>query len=128
MNYLLDTHAFIWLNGSPSRLSPRVTALCSDPAHTLWLSLVSVWEMQIKLRLGKLRLPAPLPTIISSQQTTNRIQLLSIELPHILMLDLLPDHHKDPFDRLLITQAQRESFILITNDPLIARYSVAVLW
>jgi len=84
--------------------------------------------MQIKLRLGKLRLPAPLPTIISSQQTTNRIQLLSIELPHILMLDLLPDHHKDPFDRLLITQAQRESFILITNDPLIARYSVAVLW
>ncbi len=84
--------------------------------------------MQIKVSLGKLKLPAPLAQIISAQQSTNGIHLLSIELLHILDLALLPDHHKDPFDRLLIAQARIEQAQLITDDPQLAKYPVSVVW
>src|SRR5262249_27304010 len=120
--------AFIWLDSNRQELTPHVAAICTDPAQEILLSLASVWEMQIKIKLGKLNLPAPLAQIIVEQQKTNRIQLLPIELDHIFALDSLADHHKDPFDRLLIAQAQAEKLTLITNDPLITKYSVKVVW
>jgi PIN domain nuclease of toxin-antitoxin system len=128
VKYLLDTHTFIWLNGNPSQLSKRAAALCSDPSNELFLSLASVWEMQIKLNLGRLKLPASLSQIISAQQSTNGIRLLPIELLHILDLASLPNHHNDPFDRLLITQARIEQIQLITDDSQIAKYPVDVVW
>jgi PIN domain nuclease of toxin-antitoxin system len=128
VRYLLDTQAFIWLDSKRERLTPAVAAICSDPAHQLILSIASVWEMQIKIKLGKLTLPTPLAQTIAEQQKVNALQLLPVELPHVLALDALGDHHKDPFDRLLIAQAQVEKLALITSDPLFARYPVTVVW
>ena len=128
MRVLLDTHTFIWLDNDPGKLSETVTALCSDKDNDLFLSIASVWEMQIKLKLAKLTLPLALDKTIAEQQKMNGLQLLPIELRHVLALDSLPDHHKDPFDRLLIAQAKAEGLTLITNDPVIAKYPVTVTW
>jgi PIN domain nuclease of toxin-antitoxin system len=128
VKYLLDTQAFIWLDSNQAKLTTTVAAICSDPAQQIMLSLASVWEMQIKIKLGKLTLHAPLAQTIAEQQKTNGLQLLSIELKHILVLDSLPNHHKDPFDRIIIAQSQTEKLSLITNDPMIAKYSVTVVW
>ena len=128
MKYLLDTHTFIWLNGKSSKLSLRAADICSDRTNQLLLSIASVWEIQIKIQLGKLELPASLGEILTAQQATNSIQLLNIELSQIFELASLPYHHKDPFDRLLIAQARIEGAQFITNDPHIAKYPVPVVW
>ncbi len=128
MRYLLDTHAFIWWAGEPAHLSSLALSLCHDPTHTLLLSVASVWEMQIKSQLGKLHLALPLSEIVESQQQTNRLEILAISLTHIWSLAKLPEHHKDPFDRLLISQAITEGLTLISHDSDIARYPVQVAW
>jgi len=128
MKLLLDTHAFIWWDSESSKLSPQALTFCQDRANTVLLSVASIWEMQIKLQLGKLRLNLPLATVIESQQQTNRIEVLSITIAHVLELDSLPTYHKDPFDRLLIAQARVEDAILISNDPIFTDYSVKLLW
>jgi PIN domain nuclease of toxin-antitoxin system len=84
--------------------------------------------MQIKLQAGKLNLRMSLPDIVEHQQKNNRIELLPILLPHALALDGLPLHHKDPFDRILIAQAQVEKLTLVTHDSIFAQYGVAVMW
>ena len=128
MKVLLDTHVFIWLDNDPDKLSAKAAQICADSSNLLLLSLASVWEMQIKTQLGKLKLPAPLPQIVGNQVTTNRIQLLRIELSHIFALSNLPQQHRDPFDRLLIAQAQTEKAILLTDDAQIARYPISTTW
>jgi PIN domain nuclease of toxin-antitoxin system len=125
---LLDTHAFIWLDGEPARLSAHARAACTDSANELYLSLASIWELQIKLQLGKLALRGDLASILSEQQQTNHLHLLAIELPDILNLATLPAHHRDPFDRLLVSQAQRGGLELVTHDPEISKYPVRILW
>lgn len=128
MRYLLDTHAFIWWNTDAPELPARVREILANPENIILLSLASVWEMQIKLQVGKLTLPAPLAEIIEKQQHENQIELLPIILSHILALEHLPAHHRDPFDRLLIAQAQVEDIPLLSNDPILARYPVRVIW
>jgi PIN domain nuclease of toxin-antitoxin system len=125
---LLDTHTFIWWDSEPDRLSPQALALCQDRRNILLLSVVSVWEMQIKLQLGKLRLALPLKEIIETQQQTNNIEILPVTLAHVLALENLPVHHKDPFDRLLVAQAMVEGAALVSGDPNIARYAVQIVW
>ena len=127
MKLLLDTHIFIWWDNNPSQLSAQARALCEDANNTLLLSLASVWEMQIKSQLGKLTFHRPLPDLISSQQQTNGSEILPIELRHIYALTTLPQHHKDPFDRLLIAQAQVEQIGLISADSVFSQYPVTVL-
>lgn len=105
MKLLLDTHTFIWWDSEPARLSPRALALLTERQNTLLLSVISIWEIQIKLQLGKLRLAVPLKEIVESQQQTNNVQILPLTLEHVLALENLPAHHKDPFDRLLVAQA-----------------------
>lgn len=100
MKFLLDTHTFIWWDSEPAKLSPHALALCQDRHNVFLLSVVSVWEMQIKLQLGKLTLALSLREIIESQRQTNNIEILPITLAHVLALEKLPTHHKDPFDRL----------------------------
>lgn len=101
MKLLLDTHTFIWWDREPD-LIPFTTLTLMQQADTqLLVSLVSLWEIQIKTQIGKLTLQTPLAEIIAHQQTENGITLLPITLPHILELDNLPQHHKDPFARLL---------------------------
>lgn len=128
MTLLLDTHAFIWWDSEPNRLSPTALALCRQPANTILLSVASVWEMQIKLQLGKLKLATPLAQIVASQRHANTIEVLAITLDHVLALETLPLHHKDPFDRLLVAQANLESAALVTHDPIFTQYSVQVIW
>ena len=124
MRLLLDTHIFIWWNGNLDLLSPAARSLCEDKGNTLVLSLASIWEMQIKYQLGKLTFNQSLPEIIQSQQRDNGVELLSITTEHIYALQKLPTHHRDPFDRLLIAQANAEQLPLITADSAFHQYEV----
>lgn len=127
MKLLLDSHAFIWWNNEPDKLSSRVLEICEDSENALFVSVASVWEIQIKFQLGKLRLHKPLAEIIRQEQE-NGIEILPIEPAHIFALDSLPNHHKDPFDRLLIAQSIVEGAVLVSADPLIKQYPVKVEW
>ena len=128
MRFLLDTHTFIWADDNPETLSARATALIQDKENILLLSYASVWEMQIKLQLGKLAFSIPLSQKIQNQQQKNDLALLRIELEHIFALDRLPNHHRDPFDRLLIAQAITERLPILSHDPIFAQYPVRVVW
>jgi PIN domain nuclease of toxin-antitoxin system len=128
MKLLLDTHTFIWWANEPEKLSPKALAACQNDSNTLLLSVVSVWEMQIKMQLGKLKISRPIEELIKTQQQTNGLQILSVELAHVLSLSNLPSHHKDPFDRLLIAQANVEGATLVSMDPAFSSYGVKVLW
>ena len=128
MKVLLDTHVFIWLDSAPEKLSPKAFAVCQDQDNELYLSMASVWEMQIKQQLGKLNLKLPLKQLIEEQCANNGLQILSIEADHIYALNELPLHHKDPFDRLLIAQAILEKMIIITSDTQFINYGVPLLF
>jgi PIN domain nuclease of toxin-antitoxin system len=125
---LFDTPAFIWWDNQPARLSPVARAACEDPANDLFFSVASAWEMQIKYQLGKLKLHRPLPEIITDQRQTNGIQILPVTLDHVFALEQLPNHHKDPFDRLLIAQANLERASLVSDDSVVASYPVSIVW
>lgn len=127
MKLLLDTHAFIWWDGEQSRLSPTVLAACQSPENTLHLSLASVWAMQIKIQLGKLSLRVPLAEVLEDQRR-NGVSIESVTLPDILALSSLPALHRDPFDRMLVAQAKRGGFQLVSHDPQLPPYRVSVMW
>lgn len=130
MKLLLDTHVFIWLDTAPEKISPAALVACLDAGNTLYLSVASVWEMLIKQRLGKLNLDIPLEEMLKVQQDVNQLQVLPIDLEHVLAVQDLPLHHNDPFDRLLIAQAKVENARLVTADSQFARYAeqVDMLW
>lgn len=128
MRLLLDTHALIWIILEPEKLSERVTSLFFDREHEIFLSIVSIWEMQIKLQLGKLNFNLPLSELIESQQQVNDLQLLSITIIHIYALENLLNHHRDPFDRLLIAQAMTEQMPLLSVDAVFDQYPIERWW
>ncbi|EIC21011.1 type II toxin-antitoxin system VapC family toxin [Thiorhodovibrio frisius] len=128
MKFLLDTHAFIWLNSSPEKLSARVRGHCEQGTDRFYLSLVSPWEMQIKRQLGKLSYDPINDQLVRANLDRNNINLLPISLVHVEQLAQLPMHHRDPFDRMLVAQAQIEGMTLITADTALAPYDVAILW
>ncbi|MCI0336415.1 MAG: type II toxin-antitoxin system VapC family toxin [Acidobacteria bacterium] len=128
MKLLLDTHTFIWWTIQKASLSALALAVMQDPQNQLLLSIASLWEMQLKMQLGKLHFNLPLSQLIEDQQRINGLRLLPIEPVHIYALSQLPSHHKDPFDRLLITQAITENFLLVSADPAFAAYSVRIIW
>jgi PIN domain nuclease of toxin-antitoxin system len=125
---LLDTHTFIWWDADPARLSAVALALCRDPANQLVLSVASLWEIQIKRQLSKLDLRQPLAGIVAQQQETNGMTILPIVPAHVLALEDLPLHHRDPFDRLLAAQALVEEATLVSGDPVLRSYPVEVRW
>lgn len=92
------------------------------------LRVASVWEMQIKAQLGRLTLDAPLADVVRSQQDVNELEVVPVTLEHVLVLESLPAHHKDPFDRLLIAQAITEDAVLLSRDALFANYGIDVRW
>ena len=128
MNLLLDTHTFIWWAADPTKLSPAGDAALRDVANMLFLSVASIWELQIKLQIGKLTLPKPLPELVQNQQRVNGLQLLAVEPAHIYGLADLPLHHKDPFDRLIIAQALAKNLTVVSADGKFAIYSLDLLW
>ena len=127
MKLLLDTHIFLWWADDPEKLSQAALSALQDEANEIILSVVSVWEMQIKIQLGKLKLSLPLKDLIKNQQETNQLNLLPVELKHVLALDTLPFHHKDPFDRLLMAQSLEEDLTLVSADSQFTPYSVKLL-
>jgi PIN domain nuclease of toxin-antitoxin system len=118
----------VWWDSAPTRLSARALSVCENRDNTILVSVASIWEMQIKAQLGKLKLPLPLTDILENQRQANGVEVLPITLPHVLAVDQLPLHHKDPFDRLLIAQANVEEAILVSHDPIIANYPCRVVW
>ena len=128
MKVLLDTQTFLWWIASDSQLSERARTVIEDADHQLFLSAASGWEIAIKTRIGKLRLADDLHGFVSEQLRINAIQVLPIQMAHALHMATLPDHHRDPFDRMLVAQSQLEQLPILTIDPQIARYSVTVIW
>lgn len=128
MKLLIDTHVFIWLNEESVQLSNKVKDLYLSREHEVYLSIASVWEMQIKAQLGKLALSMPIEALVSKNIQENDIYLLPINLSHIAQLEKLPAYHKDPFDRMLIAQAMVEDFTIASIDAVFADYAVPVIW
>ncbi len=128
MKLLLDTHVLIYVTLQQSKLSDKAKEIIQDNTNELYFSIASLWEMQIKMQLGKLNLQLPLQQIIEDQRHVNDLQLLPISHRHIYNLSQLPFHHKDPFDRMIISQAMTEGFSLLSKDAQITKYQVNVIW
>ena len=128
MRLLLDTHAFLWWIFDDPRLSPSARTLIADPPAEILFSVVSAWEIAIKSRTGRLDLPPDVPAFVHDQIRRNRFSVLPVELRHALRVHGLPDHHRDPFDRLLVAQAEVEAVPLLSRDPLLAAYGIELRW
>ena len=127
MNYLLDTHTLIWfLNGDSSLTSKARKAIESDNA-TNFVSIASLWEISIKLSLDRLEIKFPFETI-SKEFDKNNFQLLPITFKDTLVLSKLPFHHRDPFDRMIISQSIANDFTIISKDKEFGSYKVKLLW
>ncbi len=127
MRILLDTQCWLWMAASPERLSARARKLVETTEHELLLSAASAWEIAIKHALGKLRLPEPPARYVPKRLETMRTVPLPIEHGHALRVASLPPHHRDPFDRMLVAQAQIEDLPILTADPVFTRYDVEVI-
>ena len=123
MSLLLDTHTLIWIFDSNPNLSEKAKVAIADGNNIVYVSAVTAWEIAIKRSIGKLKLKGD----YLKGLTKYRFTPLDITSEHALTVESLPDLHKDPFDRLLIAQAQTEKLTLVTRDPKIMAYSVATL-
>ncbi len=128
MKALLDTHAFLWWVTNNPQLSSTVRYILSDRNNEIFLVQLQEVEIAIKAQLRKLELPELPEIYIAEQLEINSFQVLPIELRHTLQTYYLPNHHKDPFDRILVAQSQVENLPLLTRDANIAEYGVSVLW
>lgn len=123
MRLLLDSHALLWAIGDPDRLSEGARRAIEDGRNAVLVSAASVWEIAIKRALGKLTAPADLAAVM----TATGFDSLSISLEHATLAGSLPRHHRDPFDRMLIAQAQLESLTIVTRDARFEPYGVSLL-
>ncbi len=128
MRLILDTHIWLWMVAEPERFSPESAALLQDGSNELLLSAASSFEIAIKFALGKLSLPAPPQEYVPAQIARTGVASLAIEHAHALAVAGLPPHHRDPFDRLLIAQAQMEGLTIVTVDRRIGVYDVPIRW
>jgi len=125
---LLDTHTFLWWVLDRPQVSDRAREIIADGRNELLFSAASGWEIAIKADLGKLEVPGDLERFLTEQLTRNAVETLPIYLSHALHTHTLPGHHRDPFDRLLVSQAFLEKLPLLSADPQISRYPVEVIW
>jgi len=128
MRILLDTHTFLWWITADHRLSQRSIEVISDGNNELLFSAASGWEIAIKAGLGRLDVPDPLDRFVSEHLFRNHIGVLPVHLSHALQAYTLPQLHRDPFDRLLVAQAQVERLPLLSSDRRLAEYDLDVLW
>jgi PIN domain nuclease of toxin-antitoxin system len=128
MKLLLDTHSFLWFVQGDPKLSETARQLAEDPMNDRFLSMASVWEMGIKMSVGKLRLESAVDLFVPEQLYLNGMGLLSIKVAHIAAVSSLPFHHRDPFDRMLIAQAQVEQMTIVSVDAALDAYGIARLW
>jgi len=127
MKAILDTHAFLWALAGDARMSRHARDVFAGSTD-LFLSMASIWEILIKVQSGKLNLPQPAGPYVLSRLAENRIKTLPISIDHLLAIERLPRHHRDPFDRMLIAQSMEEDWPIITADPKFKQYSVQVIW
>jgi|SRR5579871_4171675 len=127
MRLLLDTHIFLWYIAGDAQLPAAWQTVLRDPANSVYLRVVSVWEASIKYHLGRLTLPAPPETYLPAQRQRHLFDSLSLEEGDIQPLGSLPSLHRDPFDRALICQALTPGLTLVTVDTAVRAYSVPVL-
>ena len=128
MNLILDTHALLWFVGGDPRLSTAGRAAIEDLANKRLFSIAGAWEIAIKVSLGKLSLSAPFGRLIPGLLDANGIDLLQVRPEHITELIGLPLHHRDPFDRILVTQAMVENATIVSADPALDQYPIRRLW
>lgn len=128
MRILLDTVTFIWMAEGHSKLSAAARSLISDASNEIFLSAASAWEIAVKHDLGRLDLRVPPDEYVSQQRQLHRIESLSIDEAAALQSSKLPDVHRDPFDRILISQAILGGMAIVTPDRLIRRYPVRTVW
>ena len=128
MTILLDTHTFLWWITDDRQLSASARDFIRDKKNDLLLSSASAWEIAIKTSLGKLPLPESPEVFIPRHMRINQFRPLPISVDHALAVSALPHHHRDPFDRLLVAQAQMENIPLLSADPILRSYAVQLLW
>jgi len=128
MRVLIDTHVFLWWIEDNPRLSPRAREIIGNIENEVFLSAASGWEIAIKARLGRIKLPQDPARFVMEQVAINAFRTLPIQLGHALHIYTLPPIHRDPFDRILVAQSQLENMPIITADSYIARYPVEVIW
>ena len=127
MRLLLDTHAFLWFMAGDARLSGAARRAIEASDGEWWLSTASIWEMAIKSSLRRLMLPAQASDYIADK-VQRGLQILAIDWPVAAAVEGLPFHHRDPFDRLIIAQAQAERLDMVTKDKVFRKYGVKVVW
>jgi len=127
MRLLLDTHSFLWFIDDNPRLSSNAKSLLESD-NDLLLSTTSLWEIAIKLSIGKLAFPQPFEPFVRQQLSSNAIDILEIETVHLGIVSTLPFHHRDPFDRLLVAQAMAEQLPIVSTDVHLDAYSIERLW
>jgi len=125
---LVDTHALLWFIFDDAHLSARATQVLEDRNVAKVISIVSLWEIVIKVQIKKLSLGMSPGELFSEYITSREIELLGVEIPHLLEYERLPLHHRDPFDRLLISQAITERLPVVTGDENFSGYSVKLIW
>lgn len=128
MRLLLDTHTFLWFVWGSPQLPTTTASLITSPANEVYLSMASVWEMAIKVRLGKLVLSRPVGAFLSEQLDAAALLILPITFDHATHVSVLPLHHRDPFDRLLAAQSLIEQLTLVSVDTLFDAYEVRRVW
>lgn len=126
MKYLIDTHILLWHAVDNNRLTSEVKALLNNPNNEIYLSHASIWEITIKISIGKLQMSVPLD-MLEAALYDQQFQLLDFQFSHYLTLKDLPFHHQDPFDRMIIAQGITEKMTIITADDKFKQYDVTIL-
>ena len=127
MQILLDTHTFLWFLSGDFELSQQARTLIENPKHEKYISIASFWEIAIKTGLGKLTLDVPFAEL-KIEATKNSFQILPITFEDTLLLSTLPFYHRDPFDRIIISQAKGNNLTLVSRDNNFSLYNVNLLW
>jgi PIN domain nuclease of toxin-antitoxin system len=128
MRLLLDTHTFLWFIMGSGNLSVNARALVENTGNDRLLSVASLWEIAIKTSIGKLSLSSPFSDLIPEQLRLNGIDLLNIKLDHLSTLTTLPFHHRDPFDRLIVSQSLVEKMPVVSIDGAFDSYGLTRYW
>ena len=128
MRLLLDAHAFLWFIMGDSELSSGARAAIENASNEKFVSASSIWEIAIKVSLGKLTLAEPFPVLIPRELARNGFPVIPLSLAHAARISSMPFHHRDPFDRLLIAQAQEEMLEIISADADLDAYGIKRLW
>jgi PIN domain nuclease of toxin-antitoxin system len=128
MNYLLDTHTFLWFLEGNSNLSEKARTIIENPENNNFISIASIWEVAVKMSIGKLRLDIKIEDL-KTEILRNNFEILPLDFEHIIELSRLKEIHKDPFDRIIISQAVSEKLVILSKDANFSIYkNVKTLW